>query len=62
MKTLYRFLVRLVLSVLLAFIIIHFFFPGKSMLGVLSLAGIMLALAYLFQYTRKRDRGEKDET
>jgi len=62
MKSLYVFMIRLVLSVLLAFFISHFFFQGKTMLGVLSLAGIMLALAYLFQHTRKRDKGEKDET
>ncbi len=62
MKSLYVLMIRLVLSFFLAYFISRFFFPGKSLLGVLGLAVAMCALAYLFQYTRKRDKGEKDGT
>ncbi len=61
MKSLYVLMIRLVLSLLLAYFICRFFFPGRSIFGVLGLAVVMCALAYLFQYTRKRDKGEKDE-
>jgi len=56
------FFVRVILAVFLAFLISWMFFPGKSLLNTFVLAAILLCLAYLFQYTRKRDEGGNDET
>lgn len=55
-------LLRLILAVLLAFLIGRFFFSGTSMFNILGLAAIMLVLAYLFEYTRKKDKGGKNGT
>jgi hypothetical protein len=55
-------LLRLILAVLLAFLIGRFFFPGASIFKILGFAAIMLVLAYLFEYTRKKDKGGKDGT
>jgi len=51
------FFIRLILSVLLAFVISRFFFQGMAVIKIFGLAGIMFGLAYLFQYTKKRDMG-----
>lgn len=50
-----RFVLRVLLSLILAFIIGRVFFQGASLskTGVLALA--MLGFAYLFEYTRKKD-------
>jgi len=50
------FIIRLALSLGLAFLICRFFFPGASIIRVLGLAVIMLVLSYLFEYTRKKER------
>ena len=55
-----KFFLRLGLSLLLAFLIGRFFFQGGSMGKILALAGSMFVLAYLFEYTKKRDKGEHD--
>lgn len=55
-------LLRLILAVLLAFLIGRFFFPGASIFKISGFAAIMLVLAYLFEYTRKKDKGGKDGT
>ena len=53
------FFIRLILSIMLAFIISRFFFQETSMIKIFGLAGIMLGLAYLLEYTRrKRKEGE----
>ncbi|MFC1822499.1 hypothetical protein ACFL9T_07310 [Thermodesulfobacteriota bacterium] len=52
------FIIRLVVSLIIAFFIGHFFFQGFSLLKILGLAGAMLVLAYLFEFTRKRDEGD----
>lgn len=54
----YRFLIRLGLSITLAFILSLLFFEGVRLVRVSVLAIIMLVLAYLFEYTRKRERNE----
>ena len=54
------FLLRLILATVLAFIISRFFFRGTAMIKVLVLAGILVGLAYLFEYTKKRDKGDKN--
>jgi len=53
MKSYYKFAIRLVLSVVFAFIVSRMFFHGMTTVKVCSLAAILLALAYLFEYARK---------
>jgi len=50
-------LIRLVLAILIAWLIGRFFFPGMSLLKTAVLAAVLLGLAYLFEYTKKRDGG-----
>jgi len=54
MRGLYIFMMRMVLAVLLAFFIGRIFFESASTLRVIALAAIMLVLAYLFEYTKKK--------
>ena len=54
------FLLRLILATVLAFIISRFFFRGTQVIKVFVLAGILVGLAYLFEYTKKRDKGDKN--
>lgn len=56
------FLIRLVVSVVLAFLISRLFFQGTSLVKILGLAAIMLILAYLFEYTRRKDRKRQNGT
>ncbi|MGD8228235.1 MAG: hypothetical protein PVH82_03495 [Desulfobacteraceae bacterium] len=56
------FLIRLVVSLMLAFLISRLFFQGASVLKILGFAAIMLILAYLFEFTRRKDRKGQDET
>ena len=56
MGTYYLFFIRLILSLTLAFVISRFFFQGASTLKVIGLAAVMFILAYLFEYTKRRDR------
>jgi hypothetical protein len=58
MNSLLVHLVRLVLAILIAWAISQFFFHGASFLKVIVLAVVLLGLAYLFEYAKKRDRGE----
>ncbi len=51
------FFLRLVLSIILALLIGRAFFKGDFLLKVIALAGVMLVLAYLFEYTRKKEKG-----
>jgi len=62
MGPLYTFFIRIILSIGLAFIIIRFFFQSTSAVKILGLAAIMFALAYLFEYTRRKDKEEKNGT
>jgi hypothetical protein len=57
MRGLYVFLMRAVLAAVFAFVIGRIFFPGASPLRVAALAAALLALAYLFEYTKRKDRG-----
>jgi len=45
------------LSVMLALLICRIYFQKTPPLRVAGLALVMLGLAYLFQYTKKRDKG-----
>ncbi|MDB9822474.1 hypothetical protein OAC89_02120 [Deltaproteobacteria bacterium] len=58
MKYFYIFLSRLILSVGMASIISVFFFNGIHSIKTPLLAGVMLVLAYMFEYTKKREDGE----
>ena len=62
MSPLSKLLLRLVLSILLAFLIGRFFFHGAFIVKSLALAAVMVVLAYLFESTKKSDKGEKNGT
>lgn len=49
------FIIRLALSVIIALLICRFFFSELEMLRVFILALVMMGLAYLLEYFRKRD-------
>ena len=57
MGALQIFLVRAVLSVLFAFLISRVFFQNMEVIKIFGLATILLGLAYLLEYLKKRDRG-----
>ena len=52
------FFLRIILAIMLAFVIGKFFFEPMTVIKVGLLAGVMLGFAYLFEYTKKRDRGK----
>jgi FtsH-binding integral membrane protein len=56
------FLIRLVVSVVVAFLISRLFFQSASAPKILGLAGIMLILAYLFEFTRRKERNGQNGT
>ena len=62
MGTFSIFLIRMVVSIILAFLISRFFFQGASMVKVLGLAAIMLILAYLFEFTKRKERKGQNGT
>ena len=49
--------IRIILAIVIAFVIGRFFFKDISIMKVGLLAVVMLGFAYLFEYTKKRDRG-----
>ena len=51
------FVIRLILSMLFAVLACRIFFQGTPLVRVFGLGVILLGLAYLFEYVRKRDRG-----
>ena len=57
MTSLWRLLLRVFLSLILAFILTRVFFQGASTTKTIILALALLIFAYLFEYTRKRDEG-----
>ena len=56
------FLIRLVVSIIVAFLISRLFFQGASMVKILGLAAIMLILAYLFEFTRRKEKKGQNDT
>jgi Flp pilus assembly protein TadB len=50
------FFIRLVLSIMFAFLLSRFFFHNMPMIKVFGLAIIMLGLAYVIEFLRKRNR------
>ncbi len=51
------FVIRLILSMLFAVVACRIFFQGTPLIRVFGLGVILLGLAYLFEYVRKRDKG-----
>ena len=56
------FLIRLVVSIIVAFLISRLFFQGASMVKILGLAAVMLILAYLFEFTKRKDKKGQNGT
>ena len=56
------FLIRLVVSIIVAFLITRLFFQGASMVKILGLAAVMLILAYLFEFTKRKDKKGQNGT
>ena len=54
------FFLRLILSIILAAVVVYFFFDASSAMRVGGLALGFLGFAYLFEYTKKRDKGGDD--
>jgi len=52
-----KFVIRLILSVIFAFILSRIFFQKMSPIGTLILACLMLGFAYVLEYFRTRNRG-----
>jgi hypothetical protein len=46
------------LSIGMAFLLGRIFFEGMPLYKIFGLAAVMFALAYLFEYTRRKDREE----
>lgn len=61
MSPLIIFVIRLFLSVGVAILIGRFFFQGSPPLKVGLLAMVLLGLAYLHEYFRKRKERDQDE-
>ena len=51
------FVIRLILSMMFAVLACRIFFQGTPLISVFGLGIILLGLAYLFEYVRKRDKG-----
>lgn len=58
MKNVQIFLIRLLASLLIAFLIGWFFFEKTTPAKVIGLAGVLLGFAYLFKYLRRSGEGE----
>lgn len=54
------FVIRLILSVGFAFITSRVFFKSTSLINVIGLAVVLLGLAYLFEYFKRRDGDVKE--
>jgi hypothetical protein len=52
-------LIRTALAIVIALIVMRLFFPGSGVWKIVGLAAVLLGLAYIFQYTRNRDRDQK---
>jgi len=54
------FAVRVILAIVLAILIGRFYFQEHTLVKTVILAVVLFGLAYVFQYTKKRDRGGKN--
>jgi hypothetical protein len=50
--------IRLILAAIFAFIIARIFFQEISVTRVVGLGVVLFGFAYLFEYVRKRNKGE----
>jgi hypothetical protein len=55
------FFIRLALSIIFAFFLSRFFFQNMPMTKVLGLAIIMLGLAYVLDFFRKRNSNKEED-
>jgi uncharacterized membrane protein len=60
MGSLQMFVIRLILSMMFSVLACRIFFQGTPLIKVFGLGIILLGLAYLFEYIRKRDKGGND--
>ena len=60
MNQLIIFFVRFIIAFFMAVLIGRLFFQNGSMIKVVILALVMLGFAYLFEYTKRRDKGGKN--
>jgi hypothetical protein len=56
------FALRLVLAVIFAVLISRFFFQNMEIIKIIGLGIVLFGLAYLLEYLRKRDKGERHES
>ena len=56
MPTYQIFIIRALLSVIFALLISRFFFQNTTTIKVAGLASVMLGLAYVLEYFRKREK------
>jgi hypothetical protein len=57
MGTFEIFVIRLILSVVIAVLICRFFFQETPLIKVFGLALIMMGLAYILEYLKRRKKG-----
>jgi hypothetical protein len=55
------FALRMVLSIVFAVLISRFFFQNMEIIKIIGLGIVLFGLAYLLEYLRKRDKGERHE-
>jgi hypothetical protein len=52
-------LIRAALAIVIALVAMRIFFPDAGTGRTLGLAAVLFGLAYVFEYTKRRDRGPK---
>ena len=52
-------LIRAALAIAIALIVMRLFFPEGGVGKIVGLAVVLFGLAYVFEYTKKRDRGQR---
>ena len=52
-------LIRAALAIAIAVVIMRLFFPESGTGRTLGLAAVLFGLAYVFEYTKRRDRDQK---
>jgi len=55
MKSVQKLVIRLVLSVVFAFLVTRLFFQNIPMIKVLGLALVLFCLAYVFEFLRRQN-------
>ena len=60
MQSSYIFLIRLILSIIISFVICRMFFQYIPVYKIVGLAVLICGLAYLFEYLRNMGKGNKE--